>query len=92
MFISHTGDICPSGFLPLVAGNVRTADVVEIYRDSEVFQNIRQTVRFKGKCGICEFREVCGGSRARAYELTSDSLETDPLCAYEPNRFEAAWT
>ena len=92
MFISHTGDICPSGFLPLVAGNVRTADAVEIYRDSEVFQNIRQTVRFKGKCGICEFREICGGSRARAYATTGDFLETDPLCAYEPNRFEAAWT
>jgi len=90
MFISHTGDICPSGFLPLVAGNVRTADVVEIYRDSEVFQNIRQTVRFKGKCGICEFREICGGSRARAYATTGDFLETDPLCTYEPNKFEAA--
>ena len=92
MFISHTGDVYPSGFLPLVAGDVRTADVVEIYRHSEVFQNIRQTTKFKGKCGICEFREVCGGSRARAYELTSDFLETDPLSAYEPNRFEAAWT
>ncbi len=92
MFISHTGDVYPSGFLPLVAGNVRTADVVEIYRHSEVFQNIRQTTTFKGKCGQCEFREVCGGSRARAYATSGDPLESDPLCAYEPNRFEAAWT
>ena len=91
MFISHTGDVYPSGFLPLVAGNVRTSDVVEIYRHSEVFQNIRQTTKFKGKCGNCEFREICGGSRARAYAMTGDFLETDPLCAYEPRQGNSLW-
>lgn len=86
MFISHTGDVYPAGFLPLVAGNVRTSHIVEIYRGSEVFKNIRQTTRLKGRCGCCEFKEICGGSRARAYAKNGDPLETDPLCAYEPAR------
>ena len=84
MFISHTGDVYPSGFLSLVAGNVRTGHIVDIYRDSETFRKLRQTTLFKGKCGYCEFREICGGSRARAYARHGDPLETDPLCAYEP--------
>lgn len=84
MFISHTGDVCPAGFLPLVAGDVRRTDIVEIYRRSEVFRKVRQTAQLKGRCGRCEFRAICGGSRARAYAKTGDPLETDPLCAYEP--------
>ncbi len=85
MFISHTGDIYPSGFLPLVAGNVRTADVVEIYRESELFRNIRETGAFKGRCGLCEFKEICGGSRARAYATYGDCLAEDPSCIYQPS-------
>jgi len=84
MFISHTGEIYPSGFLPLSAGNVRTSHIVKAYRDSELFRKIRQTSSFKGRCGRCEFREICGGSRARAYASTGDPLESDPLCAYQP--------
>ncbi|MCZ6625436.1 MAG: TIGR04053 family radical SAM/SPASM domain-containing protein [Deltaproteobacteria bacterium] len=84
MFISHTGDVYPSGFLPLAAGNVRTTHITSLYRDSEIFKKVRQTSRFKGRCGRCEFKEICGGSRARAYAATGDPLETDPLCAYEP--------
>ncbi|MFQ5683104.1 MAG: TIGR04053 family radical SAM/SPASM domain-containing protein [Candidatus Binatia bacterium] len=84
MFISHNGDIYPSGFVPLVAGNVRAANIVDIYRGSEVFTTVRQTSHFKGRCGRCEFSEICGGSRARAYAKSGDPLETDPLCAYEP--------
>ena len=84
MFISHTGAVYPSGFLPLMAGNVRTADIVEIYRESELFRMIRQTSRFKGRCGICEFREICGGSRARAYATYGDCLAEDPACSYRP--------
>jgi len=84
MFISHTGDICPSGFLPVVAGNVRSAHIVEIYRQSELFRKIRQTAEFKGRCGRCEFREICGGSRARAYAAFGDYLAEDPACGYEP--------
>ncbi|HEY2990495.1 MAG TPA: TIGR04053 family radical SAM/SPASM domain-containing protein [Candidatus Binatia bacterium] len=84
MFISHTGSVYPSGFLPLSAGNVRATDVVDLYRHSNLFKMIRQTRLFKGKCGRCEFKEICGGSRARAYARHGDPLEADPLCAYEP--------
>jgi radical SAM protein len=83
-FISHIGDVCPSGFLPLPAGNVRQRPVAEIYRDSSLFRSLRDPEQLKGKCGRCEFREVCGGSRARAYGLTGDYLESDPSCVYEP--------
>lgn len=84
MFVSHTGDVTPSGFLPLAAGNVRTASPAEIYRNAPLFQRLRQPRRFGGRCGRCEFREICGGSRARAYAASGDPLGEDPLCAYEP--------
>lgn len=83
-FISHIGDVCPSGFLPLAAGYVRERSVVEIYRHSKLFRDLRQPDLLKGKCGRCEFRGVCGGSRARAYALTGDELAADPSCVYEP--------
>ena len=89
MFISHTGDVCPAGFLPLVAGNIRTADIVDIYRDATVFKQIRQTSGFKGRCGACEFRELCGGSRARAYAAYGDSLADDRACSYRPGEYAA---
>lgn len=84
MFISHLGEVMPSGFLPLPAGNVRSRSPVDIYRHSEIFRRLRDTEALKGKCGRCEFREVCGGSRARAYALTGDPLASDPSCPYEP--------
>lgn len=84
MFISHTGEVQPSGFLPLTAGNARSENPLQIYRDSPVFRNIRRTDLFEGRCGSCEFREVCGGSRARAYAATGNPLGADPLCPYEP--------
>jgi len=84
LFISHSGDVYPSGFLPLRTGNVRTKSVVQIYRESEIFRGIRSTGDYKGKCGYCKFTEICGGSRARAYAATGDALESDPLCSYEP--------
>ena len=68
----------------LGAGNVRERSVVEIYRDSKLFRDLRQPDLLKGKCGRCEFREVCGGSRARAFALTADYLAEDPSCVYEP--------
>jgi radical SAM protein len=83
-FISHTGDICPSGFLPLPAGNIRQQPVVEIYRESSLFRRLRDPELLKGKCARCEFRTVCGGSRARAYASTGDYLESDPSCIYQP--------
>lgn len=86
MFISHVGDVYPSGFLPLRVGNVREDDPVRLYRDAMLFRQLRDVDQLKGKCGRCEFRVICGGSRARAYAATGDSLESDPLCTYQPGR------
>jgi AdoMet-dependent heme synthase len=86
MFISHTGEVQPSGFLPLSAGNVRTDDVIAIYRESSLFRRLRQPDLFTGRCGRCEFHSICGGSRARAYAASGDPFGEDPLCAYEPKR------
>lgn len=84
LFISHTGEVHPSGFLPLVAGNVRHDDVVRLYRESEPFRRLRWPGGFGGRCGRCEYHWQCGGSRARAYAATGDPLGEDPLCAYNP--------
>jgi AdoMet-dependent heme synthase len=84
LFISHLGQIMPSGFLPIDCGNVREQDVVEVYRNHPVFVDLRNYEKLKGKCGICDFRDVCGGQRGRAYGVTGDYMETDPACAYEP--------
>ncbi|TXL65742.1 radical SAM/SPASM domain-containing protein [Cerasibacillus terrae] len=84
VFISHTGDVYPSGLLPIKAGNVRQTPLAEIYRESEVFKNLRNPDKYKGKCGICEFRHVCGGSRSRAYNVTGDYMESEPYCVYIP--------
>jgi AdoMet-dependent heme synthase len=87
MFISHTGEIYPSGFLPLYAGNVRQDDLVEVYRTAPLFQQLRDRSQLKGKCNVCEYRPVCGGSRARAYAVTGDPLEAEPYCAYVPVKY-----
>ncbi|MDE2237091.1 MAG: radical SAM/SPASM domain-containing protein, partial [Elusimicrobia bacterium] len=85
-FVDYRGDICPSGFLPLAAGNVRTDSIAKVYRDSDLFLALRDPSRLKGKCGACEFRVVCSGSRARAHAMTGDYLASDPGCLYEPAR------
>jgi len=84
MFISHTGEVHPSGFFPLAAGDVRTADPVALYRDSDLFRTLRCPELFTGRCGRCEYAESCGGSRARAFAATGDPMAEDPLCLYEP--------
>ncbi len=84
VFVSRDGDIYPSGFLPLKEGNVREDSLIEVYRNSEVFKDLRDKSGLKGECGICEFREICGGSRARAYATNGDYLAEDPLCSYNP--------
>ena len=84
VFVSHTGDIQPSGFLPLTAGNVRHDELLDVYRDSPLFRDLRDADRLKGKCARCEFRAICGGSRARAYAMTGDYLAEEPLCTYQP--------
>lgn len=80
LFISHIGEIQPSGFLPVTAGWVREDDVVEVYRNAPIFKDLRNPDKFKGVCGRCEYREVCGGQRGRAYGVTGDYLESDPAC------------
>jgi radical SAM protein with 4Fe4S-binding SPASM domain len=82
LFISHVGEVYPSGFLPIAAGNVRSDSIVDVYRNSELFQALRDPNRLQGKCGTCRFKAVCGGSRARAYAATGDYLAEDPLCLY----------
>ncbi len=84
VFVSHTGDIYPSGFLPLSAGNVRKDSLVEVYRSHPLFVGLRDYTGLKGKCGVCEFRNVCGGSRARAWAMSGDPMESEPFCAYVP--------
>lgn len=84
MFISHRGEVMPSGFLPLAAGSVREHSAVDLYRDSRLFRELRDPAALGGRCGHCEFREVCGGSRARAYAVTGDHLAEDPSCPYRP--------
>ncbi|SDX00942.1 radical SAM additional 4Fe4S-binding SPASM domain-containing protein [Alicyclobacillus hesperidum] len=84
VFISHIGDVAPSGFLPITVGNIRDETLEHIYRDTPVFQALRDRARLVGKCNVCSFRDVCGGSRARAYALTGNYLESDPLCTYIP--------
>lgn len=84
MFVSHTGDICPAGFLPLVVGNIRKDQVADVYRTAPVFQSLHDPSQFEGRCGFCEYSALCGGSRARAYEATGDALASDPFCLYEP--------
>ncbi|MBI2885130.1 MAG: TIGR04053 family radical SAM/SPASM domain-containing protein [Candidatus Omnitrophica bacterium] len=84
VFVSCRGDICPSGFLPISAGNIRQARLADVYRDAPVFRELRDLGALKGRCGACEFRGVCGGSRARAYAVTGDYLAEDPACAYRP--------
>ncbi|MFW6195621.1 MAG: TIGR04053 family radical SAM/SPASM domain-containing protein [Chloroflexota bacterium] len=81
-FISHTGQMQPSGFLPLTAGNVRRDDVVKMYRDSRLFRSLRDPSLLKGKCGRCPFNRICGGCRARAFAVTGDPFAAEPCCVY----------
>jgi len=87
VFISHTGEVFPSGFMPLSAGNIRRQLLASIYRDSPLFRSLRDTAQLEGKCGACEFKEICGGSRARAYALTGDPLAEEGCCAYIPKGY-----
>lgn len=84
MFVSHLGEVFPSGFLPALAGSVKEQNLLDIYRDSAVFRTVRDTDAYTGKCGICEFKKICGGSRARAFAYTGELGGSDPLCPYVP--------
>jgi len=89
-FVSHLGEVYPSGFLPESAGSVRDRSVVDVYRNADLFTDLRDEDRLRGKCGACEFRHVCGGSRSRAYAATGDPFESDPLCPYVPEEYDGA--
>jgi AdoMet-dependent heme synthase len=84
VFVSHLGEVMPSGFLPISGGNIRRQSLLDIYQNSPLFKSLRDTSALKGKCGVCEFREVCGGSRARAYAVSGDALAEEPFCVYQP--------
>ena len=83
-FVSHIGEISPSGFLPVVAGNVRTDSLAAVYRSHPLFVNLRDSNRLLGKCGRCEFKDLCGGSRARSLAVAGDVFAEEPLCNYQP--------
>lgn len=85
MFVSHLGDIFPSGFLPLKAGNVRADSIADVYRNSPVFLKLRTPDALLGRCGRCEYRTICAGSRSRAYAMLGNYMDEDPCCAYQPS-------
>jgi AdoMet-dependent heme synthase len=84
VFVSHTGEIYPSGFLPVSAGNVRRDSLAAIYRESPLFRSLRDASRLEGKCGVCEYRNLCGGSRSRSYALTGNMMAEEARCVYSP--------
>ncbi len=86
LYVSHTGEVFADPMLPISAGNINFLPLARIYQGSGLFAILHNRTMLKGKCGICEFRELCGGSRARAYALTGDWMEADPACSYEPKR------
>ncbi|MGD0939734.1 MAG: TIGR04053 family radical SAM/SPASM domain-containing protein [Terracidiphilus sp.] len=87
VFISHKGEVFPSGFLPLEAGNIRERELAAIYRESPLFRDLQDTSKLEGKCGSCDFKEICGGSRARAYALTGNANAEEPCCAHIPRGY-----
>ena len=88
VFVAHNGDVYPAGFLPLPLGNVRLESIVDIYRSHPLLQDIR-AARFHGRCGECEYADLCGGSRARAFASSGDPLGEDPACPHVPGSVSA---
>ena len=84
VFIDHIGNVHPSGFLPVPGGSLRERSLPEIYREAPLFRELRDVRLLRGRCGVCEYRNVCGGSRSRAYAVTGDHLAEEPYCSYQP--------
>jgi len=84
MFVSNTGEICPAGFLPVEAGNVRRDRIADVYRNSPLFRSLHDPTQLQGRCGACEYHALCGGSRARAFGATGNPLASDPFCEFQP--------
>ncbi|HEX8914065.1 MAG TPA: hypothetical protein VF796_17080, partial [Humisphaera sp.] len=89
MFVSHVGEIFPSGFLPVECGRFPADSVVRTYQNHPVFLALRDSDQLKGKCRACEFRHLCGGSRARAFGVTGDLMAAEPDCIYQPSGWMA---
>ncbi len=87
VFISHLGEVFPSGFMPVTGGSVKEKSLVDIYRHSDLFRTLRDAGQLEGRCGLCEFVGVCGGSRSRAYAVTGRPMAEEPFCTYEPGTF-----
>ncbi len=87
-FISHVGQVQPCGYFEVAAGNIKEQSFKEVWEKSKLFNDLRDYSLLKGKCGICEYRNICGGCRARAYEATGDYLAEEPYCVYVPKRAE----
>jgi radical SAM protein with 4Fe4S-binding SPASM domain len=81
-FVSHTGEVFPCGYLPVTSGNVKDTPLPQIWRDSQVFANLRGSAELGGKCGACEFSKICMGCRARAYSQTGDYMAEEPNCEF----------
>lgn len=88
VFVSHTGEIYPSGFLPISAGNVKKDSLVDVYRNSNLFKTLRDYSKLKGKCGVCEYKAICGGSRARAFAVCGDMMAPEPFCVHVPKGYK----
>jgi len=84
-FVSHRGEVFPCGYLPIAAGNIRQQPFRAIWEEAPLFQELRDPDLLQGKCGLCEFKQVCGGCRARAYGMTGEYLGEEPFCIYEPD-------
>jgi radical SAM protein with 4Fe4S-binding SPASM domain len=85
-FISHVGRVQTCGFLDVTCGNIREESFKDVWENSRVFNELREFSNLTGKCGACEYKRVCGGCRARAYEATGSYLAEEPLCTYQPSK------
>ncbi len=88
-FVDHQGNVCPSGFLPIESGNVRDTSIIEVYRKNPLFKDLRDIDKLQGRCGACEFKDLCGGSRARAYATDENYFSEDISCGYQPTLVQA---
>lgn len=90
IFVAHNGEVNPSGFLPFYLGNVKMENIAKIYRENSILKKLRNPDNFKGRCGLCSYRDICGGSRARAYSYYGDIFQEDPRCNFIPEAMNAA--
>jgi radical SAM protein with 4Fe4S-binding SPASM domain len=87
LFVGHRGEVYPSGFLPVDCGRVCGDNLLDIYRSHPFFRALRDPANLKGRCGSCEYKSICGGSRSRAFAEMNDSFEEDPICPYVPANY-----